>query len=88
MILVADSGSTKTNWCLLQREQDAYYFDTEGYNPYFVSVEYIVASLTAKLPAPVTPSQVSHIYFYGAGCFDDKTHIIKTALAKQIFTNG
>lgn len=87
MILVADSGSTKTNWCLLHNKQDAYYFDTEGYNPYFATVEYIIASFAAKLPAQVKPTEVSHIYFYGAGCFDDKTHIIKEAL-RQIFTTA
>ncbi len=50
MILVADSGSTNTNWCLLNANNDIRYFDTEGYNPYFVSVPYIVESLKAGLP--------------------------------------
>ena len=45
MILVADGGSTNTNWCLLNATTDIQYFDTEGYNPYFVSVSYIVQSL-------------------------------------------
>ena len=84
MILIADSGSTKTSWCLLHAKRNAYFFDTEGYNPYFVTSNYIAESLTKSLPSIVPPVQISHIYFYGAGCFDDKTHIIKNAL-QQIF---
>ncbi len=87
MILVADSGSTKTNWCLLNPGEDVYYFDTEGYNPYFVSSQHIVQSLITNLPRHVNPATVSNIYFYGAGCFEDKAGIIKNAL-RQIFTNA
>jgi len=87
MILVADSGSTKTNWCLLQSKYDIQYFDTEGYNPYFVNGQYIVASLTKNLPQNINHAMVSAVYFYGAGCFDDKTDIIKNAL-QQLFLNA
>jgi len=87
MILVADSGSTNTNWCALTTGQERFYFDTEGYNPYFVSAEYIVKSLTASLPENINRQQVTNVYFYGAGCFDDKLHIINSAL-NSIFTNA
>jgi glucosamine kinase len=86
MILVADSGSTKTSWCLLQANAVAYFFETEGYNPYFVNSNYVVESLTKSLPPVVQPVQISQIYFYGAGCFEDKTHIIKDALQKMFPT--
>jgi N-acetylglucosamine kinase-like BadF-type ATPase len=84
MILVADSGSTKTSWCLLNEKAGPAFFNTEGYNPYFVNSSYIVQSLTLGLPSTIHPLQISHIYFYGAGCFEDKTHIIKNAL-RQVF---
>ncbi len=87
MILIADSGSTKTSWCLLQAKTAPYFFDTEGYNPYFVNSSYIVESLTKSLPPIVQPIQISRIYFYGAGCFDDKTHIVINAL-QQVFTTA
>jgi hypothetical protein len=35
MIIIADGGSTKTNWCLVTEEGKKVYFNTEGYNPYF-----------------------------------------------------
>ncbi|MEX6690920.1 N-acetylglucosamine kinase [Danxiaibacter flavus] len=87
MILVADSGSTKTNWCLISAEHKKYYFDTEGYNPYFVNPQYITGSLLPCLPQSLDPQKVTSIYFYGAGCFDEKLHIINTALS-GIFTNA
>jgi N-acetylglucosamine kinase-like BadF-type ATPase len=87
MILVADSGSTNTNWCLLNATTGIQYFDTEGYNPYFVSVPYIVQSLRAGLPTNLNPEEVRVVYFYGSGCFEEKTINIKVAL-KQIFIHA
>ena len=87
MILVADSGSTKTNWCLLRSDADFRYFDTEGYNPYFVSSSYITNSLAKHLPEDIIPEQITKIYFYGAGCFDDKVGIIEDAL-QQVFAKA
>ncbi|HEY8735179.1 MAG TPA: N-acetylglucosamine kinase [Puia sp.] len=87
MILVADSGSTNTNWCLLNANADTRYFNTEGYNPYFISIPDIVQSLKTGLPSNINPSHVSIIYFYGSGCFEEKTTNIKNAL-KQIFINA
>jgi N-acetylglucosamine kinase-like BadF-type ATPase len=87
MILVADSGSTNTNWCLLNASTNIRYFDTEGYNPFFVTVPYIVHSLRATVPAYLNPDQVTAVYFYGSGCFEEKTTNIRDAL-NQIFKHA
>src|SRR3569833_766840 len=96
MILIADSGSTKTTWCLFFFVGFFFFFfllgfffffDTEGYNPYFVTKEYIVHSLTANLPSTINTSLIREIWFYGAGCFEDKTSIVSNALTK-IFVNA
>ena len=87
MILVADSGSTNTSWCIINSEKEISYFDTEGYNPYFVNGDYIVQSLSINIPQHIDQSSVTKIFFYGAGCFEDKTDIIKNALRK-IFINA
>jgi len=84
MILIADSGSTKTNWCLLDGGKSCLFFDTEGYNPYFVSSDNILGSMRRQLPESVNADAVTVLFFYGAGCFDDKIYIIKDAL-KQLF---
>ncbi len=82
MILIADSGSTKTSWCLLQKGKEAFNYNTEGYNPYYVSADYIENSIRANLPASVLAMEVEEVHFYGAGCSEDKSPIVAAALAR------
>ena len=39
MILIADSGSTKTDWCVIERGKPALRFQTRGMNPFFQTEE-------------------------------------------------
>ena len=68
MILIADSGATKTQWGCVNRDgscrQD---FFSQGYNPNYISGEDIVADIRANLPAGFDTDAVEAIYFYGAG---------------------
>ncbi|PTR01653.1 hypothetical protein C8P68_101890 [Mucilaginibacter yixingensis] len=72
MIIIADGGSTKTNWCLVNNEGKKENFNTEGYNPYFVSKEYIINSLREHLPADLPLDQITEVNYYGAGCSTDE----------------
>lgn len=88
MILVADSGSTKADWCLINPAGDTLFFETEGYNPYFITQAQVYNSLTAKLPASIQPQAVTEVHFYGAGCdSSEKALIIKNAL-RELFMNA
>jgi N-acetylglucosamine kinase-like BadF-type ATPase len=88
MIIIADGGSTKTNWCLLNDAGQKIYFNTEGYNPYFVSTEYIVESLFKDLPSDLDLDKVTEVNYYGAGCStDDKLKIVSDAMA-NVFTKA
>jgi glucosamine kinase len=82
MILIADSGSTKTDWVLLNdKEQRAY--KTVGYNPYFTNSENIYQSVTESISSYFDPSVVKSVFFYGAGCSeDDKVAIVNKALTR------
>ena len=83
-ILIADSGSTKTDWVLLNGNQIIIQHQTIGFNPYFQSSEDIYLELKATL-IPVLKdhlSGISQISFYGAGCSTpDKIQIVKQGLA-------
>jgi glucosamine kinase len=87
MKLIADSGSTKTNWCLIDNGKPVSYFDTEGFNPYYVNSDYITAAIQSKLPATIAANQISGVSYYGAGCGGDKNHVVEQAL-KNIFTTA
>ncbi len=41
MILIAESGSTKTDWVLVNDNNDISLFKTIGFNPFFHSSEFI-----------------------------------------------
>ncbi len=66
MILVADSGSTKTAWILTDGAQSRA-FTTQGLNPYHITPD-AVREILAKELLPETGTGVSALYFYGAGC--------------------
>ena len=68
MILIADSGSTKTAWCLVGDSQIVKQFETAGINPFFQTEDEIVAQLKEGLLPEVGAICVENIYFYGAGC--------------------
>src|SRR5436190_20255173 len=82
MMLIADSGSTKTDWVLLD-ENNSFRYKTVGYNPYFVDTENIYQSVTEKLTSQFDPRVVEKVYFYGAGCMEsDMTAIVDKALTR------
>lgn len=80
MLLIADSGSTKTDWRLVDEEGNtAARVKTEGLNPYFLSVQKIAEIVSAKVLPFVT--DVDRIFFYGAGCGSElKANQVKEAL--------
>lgn len=71
MILIADSGSTKTDWRLIDDEKKIHSYTTIGLNPYFQTIEQISEEirkdLVTRMPAEAVGSDME-IYFYGAGC--------------------
>jgi glucosamine kinase len=85
MILIADSGSTKTDWRLIDADKKIHQFATQGLNPYFQTSEEISEILKLEL-IPQFKSAICNlqfaIYFYGAGCeAASKKEIIREALS-------
>jgi glucosamine kinase len=79
-ILIAESGSTKTDWRLINQDKEGAPIRTQGINPYYLSKEQMVAILSDEL-LPQLGLPVTHIYFYGAGCSDnDRKNIVADAL--------
>jgi N-acetylglucosamine kinase-like BadF-type ATPase len=85
MIIIADGGSTKTNWCLVTEEGKKVYFNTEGYNPYFSSTAYIVQSLMENLPSDLEKSEITEVNYYGAGCSTEEMRNIVAEAMKAVF---
>jgi glucosamine kinase len=80
MLLIADSGSTKTDWRAVDEDGNQIIsVVTEGLNPYFLSKEKIAATIKEKI-LPVV-GDVEKVFFYGAGCgLPVKADVVKEAL--------
>ncbi len=86
-ILIADSGSTKSEW-YLAGEGEGHTFETEGLNPYYHTEQSISDVLAHKLAQKIDPAAVEAVWFYGAGCDgEDKNDTIEKALG-SIFRNA
>lgn len=84
-ILLADSGSSKTDWVLLENDKVIYAFQTIGINPYFWTFEQIVEEVWANVAPQVGDRAVEHIVFYGAGCSNEtKKNLLRAAL-QEVF---
>ena len=66
MLLIADSGSTKTDWRAIAPGGAIIPLSSEGINPVFQTCGQI-RSIVGDAVLPVTGTQVDEIYFYGAG---------------------
>lgn len=86
MILIADSGSTKTQWRMLQPDGTIGQARTSGYNPHHQTAEEIKElvqqELLLQLPAGSKPTS---IHFYGAGCSSEKSKSIVRMAFREVF---
>ncbi|TKB97049.1 N-acetylglucosamine kinase [Pedobacter cryophilus] len=88
MIIIADGGSTKTNWCIVDSTGKKTLFNTEGYNPYFSDTDYIIASMKKNMPADLPSSEIKEVYYYGAGVHNEEKAAIVSDALKVIFKNA
>ncbi len=82
--LIADSGSTKTEWCILKGNKKTI-FTTQGLSPYFVNSDEMTAIITASVLPLLKRSFVDEIFFYGTGCKDDANKKMISNTLKNIF---
>lgn len=76
MILLADSGSSKTHWCLMAANGQISEFFTDGINPFYQTSDAIKNSISNQLLPQMArllwAGKITNIYFYGAGCTPEK----------------
>jgi len=88
MILIADSGSTKTDWVLVDMEGQTRRYETVGFNPYFVPAEEMREILDKFLVPFINNEGVKEVYYYGSGCSTkNKCFIVEEAL-ERVFPNA
>lgn len=89
MILIADSGSTKTDWCIVENGVPLQQIFTKGTNPFFQSEEEISNEIATVLLPQLKTDELDAVYFYGAGCgFPDKIETMRRAISKHLKVKG
>lgn len=89
MILVADSGSTKTNWIAINDKGETQFkIDTQGLNPAVFSKETLYDRIVSKKELNEIRNEVTEIYFYGAGCGTQTAANYLKDIFKEIFVNA
>mgnify|MGYP001133502196 FL=1 len=82
--LIADSGATKAEWCLLQGKKKKTVF-TQGISPYFFDTAQITSILEKELLPSLKGIKVDEVYYYGTGCINPNNNQIVKRSIKNIF---
>ncbi|HHT02862.1 MAG TPA: N-acetylglucosamine kinase [Bacteroidales bacterium] len=88
MLLICDSGSTKADWCLVDKDNKRTFFATCGMNPYNISLEAISQEIESVLMSSINPKDVHQLKFYGAGCSAEVKKKELKDLFSTYFTNA
>ena len=83
--LIADSGSTKCEWCLLYNGKKKI-INTHGISPYFLKREQIVALLENDLIPELKNVEIEELHFYGTGMTNPSNEKIVRLALKEVFS--
>ena len=87
MILIADSGSTKTDWCVAKDGFTVKRFTTQGINPYHQDERRINGIVLDELLPQTGEYKIKKIVFYGSGCRDETIPTMKNILYSAFNNN-
>jgi len=83
-ILIADSGSTKCEWCLSGYRRKKIII-TRGISPYFLKKDEIFSLLQQNLLPELKHKTIDEIYFYGTGLKDENNKRLLRLVLKKLF---
>lgn len=91
MILIADSGSTKTDWRLIDAAGTIQQAKTQGLNPFFKTSQECLSTFKNDLLPQfqgVDVALVNEIWFYGSGCSSEKNCSVLKMAFEAVFLNS
>jgi glucosamine kinase len=81
-ILLADSGATKCEWCLIRKGRRTTVF-TQGISPYFLDMQQICQLLAVELLPSLGKTEITAVYYYGTGLSNpNNVKILQKALRR------
>jgi len=89
MKLLVDSGSTKADWISID-ETGKILFTTQtlGLNPEVLNKEEVISRVNDRFDISFNKENVTHLFFYGAGCGTDRMKDFLTNVFKEYFPNA
>ncbi|MCR9289535.1 MAG: hypothetical protein NXI23_19345 [Bacteroidetes bacterium] len=88
MLAIADSGSTKADWKIINDQGEVTDISTMGFNPNYHSKKMIIEALEKGFASKINTEMIHRVLFYGAGCWDPgRKEKIASAL-RQVFINA
>ena len=89
MILIADSGSTKTDWILLDaNKKELFRTRSLGLNPAILLEKELLKRLNSIEKIIKVKLEITEVYFYGAGCSSSKPIAVLKAILNTVFSNA
>ncbi|MDD4158679.1 MAG: ATPase [Proteiniphilum sp.] len=83
-MLIADSGATKTDWCLIRHGEIIGRFQSQGISPIYQSEEAMAQEIKNNLLPQLPGRKVQSVCFYGSGCIPSKTAAVRNALHQTL----
>lgn len=90
MILIIDSGSTKSDWIAVDSNGNKLLekIRTKGLNPAILPEKKLTKRILKSQELKTHKAQVTHVFFYGAGCGTENAKQLLEGVLKQIFVNA
>ncbi|EPR70786.1 hypothetical protein ADIWIN_3433 [Winogradskyella psychrotolerans RS-3] len=90
MILITDGGSTKCDWIAIDSngKQAVDKIRTKGLNPAIVAEKKLSKIIRKSKELMAIASDVTHVYFYGAGCGTEKPTLLLKSILELYFVNA
>ncbi len=85
MILIADSGSTKIEWCVLDEGKVVAQVFTVGMNAMLLTEDEMAETMARELMPHIAGMAIDEVYYYGAGClFDNICNNVRNAISRNL----
>lgn len=90
MIFIVDSGSTKCDWMPVDKngKQLSEKIRTKGLNPAILKEKKLIKTIKESDALMAVKNEVTHVFFYGAGCGTEKPRLMLKGILEIIFANA
>lgn len=87
-ILIADSGATKCEWCLVSPGKRTKTIFTQGISPYFMNAVQIESLVRQEVLTKFKNTAITEVYYYGTGLAAPENAKLVTKALKKVFSNA